>query len=104
MASPLAANNDEEETGQSGPSRVPKIAAIVDDESGVRAYLAAVIKKMGLKPMEAASPEEVLKIIDRDPNALVLLDLSLGRSDGVLVLEDLSARKFTGSVLLISGH
>jgi CheY-like chemotaxis protein len=104
MGSPLAANNDADETGRPVPSRVPRLAAIVDDESGVRAYLAAVIKKMGLQPVEAASPEEVLKIIERDENALVLLDLSLGRSDGVLVLEELAAHKFTGSVILISGH
>ncbi len=104
MGSPLAADSDADEMGRPGPSRVPRLAAIVDDESGVRAYLAAVIKKMGLQPVEAASPEEVLKIVERDENALVLLDLSLGRSDGVLVLEELAAHKFTGSVILISGH
>jgi DNA-binding NtrC family response regulator len=104
MTSPLVSSSDADDMGQPGPSRAPRIAAIVDDESGVRAYLAAVIKKMGLRPMEASCPEEVLTIIERDPNALVLLDLSLGRSDGVLVLEALSARKFTGPILLISGH
>jgi EAL domain-containing protein (putative c-di-GMP-specific phosphodiesterase class I) len=77
---------------------------IVDDEAAVRSFVGAVVRKMGLKGIEATSADDVKRIAAEQKDAILVLDLSLGRDDGVEILETLAVERFTGSVILMSGH
>jgi EAL domain-containing protein (putative c-di-GMP-specific phosphodiesterase class I) len=83
------------------------IAYVLDDDSEICALVSRMLKAAGFVAIPFTEPDLCLKQLkaadDYGKPALILLDLSLGRTDGIEVLNQLKALKYGGRVLLISG-
>lgn len=76
---------------------------LVDDDPDLRDLMAAVSRMAGFQVLEAASLSEVqAHLLDRHPDRVVL-DLNLGDTDGVEVLELLAAERCAAPIVPISG-
>jgi DNA-binding response OmpR family regulator len=73
------------------PSRGESIL-VVDDEQNIRLLLRSSLESDGFSVSEAGSGEEAIDAIERRKPALVLLDLWMPRSDGMMVLEYLNQK------------
>ena len=65
---------------------------VVDDEQNIRFLLRSALESDGFAVSEAGSGEEAIDSIERRKPSLVLLDLWMPRSDGMMVLEYLNQR------------
>jgi EAL domain-containing protein (putative c-di-GMP-specific phosphodiesterase class I)/CheY-like chemotaxis protein len=79
-------------------------AFIVDDEAQVRAFVSNVLTLAHFTPHQFGSGSEVEAALKLWTPSIIILDLSLGDSDAVEVMRTLASARFTGDVLLISGH
>jgi two-component system nitrogen regulation response regulator NtrX len=77
---------------------------IVDDESGIRESLGALLRDEGYDVEAAASGEECLERIGRRNFDLILLDVWLKKMDGLETLEQIQTRDEAPMVVMISGH
>ncbi len=77
---------------------------IVDDESGIRESLGALLRDEGYDVDAAASGEECLARFDSQNFDIVLLDVWLPGMDGLATLERIQAREDAPMVVMISGH
>ena len=77
---------------------------IVDDEAGVRASLAAVLRDEGYAVDTVDSGEAALDQVTRQPYDVLLLDIWLPGIDGLATLERLRERRVDTQVVMISGH
>lgn len=81
---------------------------IVDDEAGVRASLAGVLRDEGYQVDTVDSGEACLEQVTRKAYDILLLDIWLPGLDGLDTLERLRARSehggFGAEVIMISGH
>jgi two-component system nitrogen regulation response regulator NtrX len=77
---------------------------IVDDESGIRESLGALLREEGYDVAAAASGEECLEATARTSFDLILLDVWLPKMDGLAALERLQQREEPPIVVMISGH
>ena len=77
---------------------------IVDDEPGVRAALAGVLRDEGYTVEAVASGEECLERVTRGGVDLILLDVWLPGLDGLGTFQRLRERHVDAQVVLISGH
>ncbi|WP_062313315.1 response regulator [Demequina rhizosphaerae] len=59
---------------------------VVDDEENIRGLVGGYLRRDGFEVAEAASGEDALAVLSRDPVALVLLDVRLPGIDGVETL------------------
>ncbi len=79
-------------------------AFVVDDERQVRAFLSKALATAGFAATEFTRMAEVDAALTLVKPELIVLDLSLGDTDGVEVLRSIAKSRFAGSILLISGH
>jgi two-component system, NtrC family, nitrogen regulation response regulator NtrX len=77
---------------------------IVDDESGIRESLGALLRDEGYEVEAVASGEECLERIGRRKFDLILLDVWLKKMDGLETLEQIQTRDEAPMVVMISGH
>src|SRR6202161_2012420 len=77
---------------------------VVDDESGMRESLGALLRDEGYEVEAVASGEECLERIGRRNFDLVLLDVWLKKMDGLETLEQIQTRDEAPMVVMISGH
>ncbi len=94
---------------QSPPAKVGTKTArphafVVDDEPQIRTVVAEILASTGFIPHELKSAVEVEAGLIQWPPSLIVLDLSLGGSDAIEVIRSLSAMRYAGDVLLITGH
>jgi DNA-binding response OmpR family regulator len=59
---------------------------VVDDDHELRALVAFALRNSGLLAFEAANGGEALALAEREQPALIVLDLNLGREDGLELL------------------
>ncbi|QCI64342.1 response regulator transcription factor [Phreatobacter stygius] len=77
---------------------------IVDDDAAIRDALAILFEQSGFRVTTFADgPATLIALQHRAPDA-ILLDVHLPGPSGLDVLRQLNARKFTGPVVMISGH
>ena len=84
---------------------MPASILIVDDETGIRQSLSALLRDEGYEVNAVSSGEECLDAVEHRPFDLILLDVWLPGMDGLKTLELLNERN--GSmpmVVMISGH
>jgi EAL domain-containing protein (putative c-di-GMP-specific phosphodiesterase class I)/CheY-like chemotaxis protein len=81
-----------------------QVVLVCDDDSSITHFVAKVAGRLGVTCHEAGSAEAIQALALAHPTALMFLDLSLGQGDAVQVLQFLRDHKFTGSLVLISGH
>jgi EAL domain-containing protein (putative c-di-GMP-specific phosphodiesterase class I) len=79
-------------------------AFVIDDEPQVRALMSQVLASCGFRSRQFASSAEVELALANATPQLIVLDLTLEESDAIEVIRILSAGRFTGDVLLVSGH
>jgi len=77
---------------------------IVDDESPQRKLLADFIESLGYRSRAAASAEEALEIIRREPPDMVLLDVRLPGMSGIEALPEIRKTTAELPVLLITAY
>ena len=77
---------------------------VVDDEAAQRRLLGGFVESLGFQTREAASAEDALEAIRRQPPDMVLLDVRLPGMSGIDALPEI--RKIAGElpVLLITAH
>jgi len=83
---------------------MPARILIVDDESGIRESLGALLRDEGYEIETLSSGEDCLARMKRDDFDLVLLDVWLPKMDGLETLERLQAQDDPPIVVMISGH
>jgi two-component system nitrogen regulation response regulator NtrX len=83
---------------------MPASILIVDDESGIRESLGALLRDDGYEVEAASTGEDCLDRIERRSFDLVLLDVWLPKMDGLATLEAIQARESAPVVIMISGH
>ena len=83
---------------------MPASILIVDDESGIRESLGALLRDEGYEVEVTSTGEDCLEQIERRSFDLVLLDVWLPKTDGLATLEAIQARESAPVVIMISGH
>ncbi len=83
---------------------MPPSILIVDDESGIRESLGALLRDEGYDAEAVASGEECLDRLKRRNFDLVLLDVWLNGMDGLDTLERMQEHGPAPMVVMISGH
>src|SRR5713226_5332354 len=77
---------------------------IVDDESGIRESLSAVLQDEGYRAEAVESGEACLESLSKTNFDLVMLDIWLPGMDGLQVLEKIQALETPPVIIMISGH
>lgn len=83
---------------------MPASILIVDDESGIRQSLSALLRDEGYDVTAVASGEECIEVVERRAFDLVLLDIWLPGIDGLATLERINEHDGAPMVVMISGH
>jgi two-component system, NtrC family, nitrogen regulation response regulator NtrX len=83
---------------------MPATILIVDDESGIRQSLGALLRDEGYEIEAVASGEECLERIGRRNFDLILLDVWLKKMDGLETLERIQELETAPMAVMISGH
>ncbi len=73
---------------------------VVDDEPHIRAVLRGYLEADGYRVLEAATGEQALDLLRRDPADLVLLDVMLPGIDGLEVLRRLRTTSQVAVILV----
>ena len=87
-----------------GRRGVSRVAYIVDDECFTRALLSELVIELGYLTREFGQASDLAAALEVQDPDLIILDLALGDSDAIEVLERLRSLSFAGRVMLISGH
>lgn len=83
----------------------PVRTLIVDDDEGIRFFLAATLQRVGYGVTAATSGEEALALLRDTPFDLAILDLQLGgRVDGLRVLEAIRWRWPDMATIILTGY
>jgi EAL domain-containing protein (putative c-di-GMP-specific phosphodiesterase class I) len=88
---------------QPQPKSRPQLL-VVDDDCGIRRLVSRAVEACNAQCLEAGSLEEMALVLKHESPGLLLLDLSLDRSDAYDALAVLKRKEFKGSVVLLSGH
>src|SRR5712692_10500293 len=83
---------------------MPHSILIVDDESGIRQSLAAILAEEGYQVEAVGTGEDCLQVVESKPVDLVLLDVWLPGMDGLETRERLQQTAPAPMVVMISGH
>jgi len=83
---------------------MPAFILIVDDETGIRQSLSALLCDEGYAVSAVSSGEECIEAVARRAFDLILLDVWLPGIDGLATLELLNERGAVPMVVMISGH
>ena len=81
----------------------PLLAVVIDDDAKVRNFLGMALTQFGMKMASFDIANDALAAIDETPPAIIFLDVALLRSDAIDVLRGLGARRYSGTVQLMSG-
>jgi EAL domain-containing protein (putative c-di-GMP-specific phosphodiesterase class I) len=80
------------------------LAFVLDDDKAVATVVSKQLAMLGMEAWEFNEPGRFFVSLRVARPKLVVLDLGLGRSDAVEVLQQLDEFKFHGKILLISGR
>ncbi|MGB7024450.1 MAG: sigma-54 dependent transcriptional regulator [Candidatus Acidiferrales bacterium] len=83
---------------------MPASILIVDDESGIRQSLSALLRDEGYDVAAVSSGEECIEAVERRSFDLILLDIWLPGIDGLATLERINEHDGAPMVVMISGH
>ena len=83
---------------------MPASILIVDDESGIRQSLSALLRDEGYDVTAVSSGEECIEAVERRAFDLILLDIWLPGIDGLATLERINEHDGAPMVVMISGH
>ena len=69
--------------------RAQRLVIVADDDGSIRLLCRVNLELEGYRVLEATGLQEILRITEEDEVALVLLDIHLGREDGIEVARTL---------------
>ena len=72
------------------PDTPSRTVLVVEDDVGLRAYLAAILEEQGYSVIAAGSGEEALQALGNQKALLAVLDIGLPGMDGFAVAEHLA--------------
>ncbi|MBF0450231.1 MAG: response regulator [Candidatus Magnetomorum sp.] len=83
----------------------PKIKVLmVDDEDKFRETSSKILERKGFQTTMAANGEEAIRIIEKDPQDVVVLDIKMPGMDGHTVLSKLKSIAPDTRVIMLTGH
>jgi EAL domain-containing protein (putative c-di-GMP-specific phosphodiesterase class I)/ActR/RegA family two-component response regulator len=97
-----SATAGDERTAAAKPSST--FCLIVDDERGVRNFVARCLRDQLVITEEYGDASSALEALKRRTPDLIFLDVTLERSDAIEVIRGLGSLHFSGSVQLMSGR
>jgi len=89
--------------GRQTEPQEPASILVVDDDPAIRDLLTDFLTKRGYRVQTAEDGQTALSVVERGAPQLVVLDIYLPGMNGVTVLRELRARKYTGNVIVLSG-
>jgi DNA-binding NtrC family response regulator len=81
----------------------PHLAVVIDDDARIQNFIGIALAQFGMKMAGFDVANEALAAIDETPPTIIFLDVALLRSDAIDVLRGLGARRYSGTVQLMSG-
>jgi EAL domain-containing protein (putative c-di-GMP-specific phosphodiesterase class I)/FixJ family two-component response regulator len=81
-----------------------RIAYVLDDDPKVRASVLITLNSIGYDALGFSDAALMLAKLEVSPCEVIVLDLTLGQSDAVEVIQRLAEVEYDGKVLLVSGH
>jgi CheY-like chemotaxis protein len=95
----------------SGDSSIPgpsnHLVLVVEDESAVRSFCCAVLRRFGYRVLEASNPREALETLQQltDPVSLVLTDITMPGMNGKEMVKRIDREQLPDlKVLYMSGY
>ena len=82
---------------------IDPLLLIVDDEARMRELLVRAVTNWQFRAVSARSGEEALRLMEKDPAAIVLLDLNLPAMSGIECLEQIRRRWPETQVIILTG-
>lgn len=83
--------------------RVQRLVVVADDDDAIRLLCRVNLELEGYRVLEATSLDEISRLADEEEVALVLLDIHLGREDGIEVARALRERRPGMAIAFLSG-
>jgi len=83
--------------------RVQRLVIVADDDAAIRLLCRVNLELEGYRVLEATGLEEISRIADEEEVALVLLDIHLGREDGIEVARVVRERRPEVPIAFLSG-
>ena len=80
------------------------LAYILDDEPEVCEFITHIVGNAGFYARSFSEPTSLEMALTEAVPQVIILDLSLGSSDGIDVIRSLAASRFGGAILLVSGR
>jgi signal transduction histidine kinase len=80
--------------GQTGPLLENTRVLVVEDDGDARELLAAMLESSGADVARAASADEALELLDREPFDLLVSDIGMPGQDGLELLREVRARGY----------
>lgn len=77
---------------------------VVDDEEGIRSYIAEVLEMEGYQVSTAADGEEANRLLQESDYTLLLTDLKMPNMDGMELLQVVKQRQPNLSVIVLTAH
>jgi DNA-binding response OmpR family regulator len=84
-------------------SRAQRLVVVADDDASIRLLCRVNLELEGYRVLEATGLEEISRIADDEEVDLVLLDIHLGREDGIEVARALRERRPGMPIAFLSG-
>ena len=77
---------------------------IVDDEPNILRTTAIALKTMGHEPFQASTLKHATRVLDEEPIHAIILDMMLGKDNGIDFLDTLRAEENTTPVIVFTAH
>jgi DNA-binding response OmpR family regulator len=81
-----------------------RLAYILDDEPDIRELISNIVGTLGFTARAFGHATALEMALTEAVPDVIILDLSLGDTDGIDVIRSLAASRFGGAILLISGR
>lgn len=85
-----------------GPSTIKVL--LVDDEVDFVNYMAKRLRARGMEVRAAHDAESAIRVVERHPVDVIVLDLLMPKTDGLEALRAFKAIRADVPVIMISGH
>jgi DNA-binding response OmpR family regulator len=83
--------------------RAQRLVIVADDDDSIRLLCRVNLELEGYRVLEATGLDEISRIADEEDVALVLLDIHLGREDGIEVARALRRSRPAMPIAFLSG-
>lgn len=83
---------------------MPYSVLIADDDNSLRSILSAVLKKAGYGTDQAKNGQEAIECVQKNEFDVILLDIFLGDTDGLELIDSIQELNPSAAIIIITGH